>query len=217
MTKKTEAKYQSPRPFAYRNRSLHCDEVDLSTLATEQGTPLYVYSAQQISHRFQLFESAFANRPHTVCYAVKANSSLAILRLLAKQGAGFDIVSGGELERVRKAHKPALKKVVFSGVGKQAWEIDAALKADILQFNVESEGELHLLAARAEVLGKRARFALRVNPDVFAETHPYISTGLSEHKFGIDIKVARAIYRKAAKSEMARSRRRLCPHRLADP
>jgi diaminopimelate decarboxylase len=201
LTKKTEAKYQSPRPFAYRNRSLHCDEVDLFALATEHGTPLYVYSAQQISHRFQLFEAAFANRPHTICYAVKANSSLAILRLLAKQGAGFDIVSGGELERVRKAHKPALKKIVFSGVGKQAWEIDAALKADILQFNVESEGELNLLAARAEALGMRARFALRVNPDVFAETHPYISTGLSEHKFGIDIKAARAIYRKAAKSK----------------
>ncbi|HWW22407.1 MAG TPA: diaminopimelate decarboxylase, partial [Edaphobacter sp.] len=201
MTKKTEAKYLSPRPFSYRNRSLHCDEANLSTLAAEHGTPLYVYSAQQISHRFQLFEAAFANRPHTICYAVKANSSLAILRLLAKQGAGFDIVSGGELERVRKAHKPALKKIVFSGVGKQAWEIDAALQADILQFNVESEDELHLLAARAEALGKRARFALRVNPDVFAETHPYISTGLSEHKFGIDIKAARAIYRAAKKSK----------------
>ncbi|HWW23377.1 MAG TPA: diaminopimelate decarboxylase, partial [Edaphobacter sp.] len=126
---------------------------------------------------------------------------LAILRLLAQQGAGFDIVSGGELQRVRKAHKPALKKVVFSGVGKQQWEIDAALDADILLFNVESEAELHLLAARAEARSKVARFALRVNPDVFAETHPYISTGLSEHKFGIDIKAARAIYRKAAKSK----------------
>ncbi len=201
MTKKTVVKQESPRPFVYRNRSLHCDEADLSTLANEHGTPLYVYSAQQISYRFQLFEAAFANRPHTICYAVKANSSLAILRLLAKQGAGFDIVSGGELERVRKAHKPALKKVVFSGVGKQTWEIDAALQADILLFNVESESELLLLAARAEALGKRARFALRVNPDVFAETHPYISTGLSEHKFGIDIKIARSIYRKAAKSK----------------
>jgi diaminopimelate decarboxylase len=201
LTKKTAANQESPRPFVYRNRSLHCDEADLSLLAAEHGTPLYVYSAQQISHRFQLFEAAFANRPHTICYAVKANSSLAILRLLAKQGAGFDIVSGGELERVRKAHKPALKKIVFSGVGKQTWEIDAALEADILLFNVESEAELHLLASRAEALGKPARFALRVNPDVFAETHPYISTGLSEHKFGIDIKVARAIYRKAAKSK----------------
>jgi len=201
LTKKTAGSHESPRPFVYRNRSLHCDQVDLSTLATEHGTPLYVYSAQQISHRFQLFEAAFASRPHTICYAVKANSSLAILRLLAKQGAGFDIVSGGELERVRKAHEPALKKIVFSGVGKQTWEIDAALEANILLFNVESETELYLLAARAEALGKRARFALRVNPDVFAETHPYISTGLSEHKFGIDIKIARSIYRKAAKSK----------------
>jgi diaminopimelate decarboxylase len=194
-------KQANPRPFVYRNRVLQCDGADLTALAAEHGTPLYVYSALQISHRFQLFADAFATRPHTICYAVKANSSLAILRLLAKQGAGFDIVSGGELERVRKAHKPALKKVVFSGVGKQIWEIDAALNAGILLFNVESEAELHLLAARAEVLGKVARFALRVNPDVFAETHPYISTGLSEHKFGIDIKAARAIYRKAKKSK----------------
>ncbi len=191
----------SPRPFAYRNRTLHCDGADLSALADEHGTPLYVYSAQQISERFELFEDAFKGRPHTICYAVKANSSLAILRLLAEQGAGFDIVSGGELERVREANKGALRKVVFSGVGKQVWEIDAALKANILLFNVESEAELYLLAARAEVLGIRARFALRVNPDVFADTHPYISTGLSEHKFGIDIKQARAIYRKAAKSK----------------
>ncbi len=189
------------RPFAYRNRTLHCDGVSLNALAEEHGTPLYVYSAAQIAHRFGLFQTAFAARPNTICYAVKANSSLAILRLLGQQGAGFDIVSGGELERVRKAHKPALSKVVFSGVGKQIWEIDAALQANILLFNVESEAELHLLAARAETLGKRARFALRVNPDVFAETHPYISTGLSEHKFGIDIKAARDLYRKAAKSK----------------
>jgi diaminopimelate decarboxylase len=189
------------RPFSYRNRALHCDEADLATLATEHGTPLYIYSAEHIRHRYQLFAQAFAARPHTICYAVKANSSLAILRLLAEQGAGFDIVSGGELERVRKASKAALKKIVFSGVGKQLWEIDAALRANILLFNVESEAELHLLSARAEALGKVARFALRVNPDVFAETHPYISTGLSEHKFGIDINAARAIYRKAAKSK----------------
>lgn len=189
------------RPFVYRDRTLFCDEVSLSSLAYEYGTPLYIYSGRQILERFQLFQQAFKDRPHTVCYAVKANSSLAILRLLGKQGAGFDIVSGGELERVRRAHKPSLRRVVFSGVGKQAWEIDAALKAEILQFNVESEQELDLLAARAQALGVRARFALRVNPDVFAETHPYISTGLSEHKFGIDIKVARAIYRRAALSK----------------
>ncbi|MDW5266482.1 MAG: diaminopimelate decarboxylase [Edaphobacter sp.] len=198
--KKAEPK-ASPRPFAYRNRTLHCDGADLSALAEDHGTPLYVYSAQQISARFRLFEEAFQGQPHTICYAVKANSSLAILRLLAQHGAGFDIVSGGELERVRKAHRPALAKVVFSGVGKQVWEIDAALKANILLFNVESEAELYLLAARAETLGIRARFALRVNPDVFADTHPYISTGLSEHKFGIDIKASRAIYRKASKSK----------------
>lgn len=190
-----------PRPFLYRNRSLHCDGVALSALAEKHGTPLYVYSARQIVGRFQLFDRAFKDRPHTVCYAVKANSSLALLRLLAQQGAGFDIVSGGELERVRRAHKAALRKVVFSGVGKQVWEIDAALKAGILLFNVESEAELELLAERAQTLRIRARFALRVNPDVFAETHPYISTGLSEHKFGIDINAARAIYRKAIKSK----------------
>jgi diaminopimelate decarboxylase len=199
-TKPTASSQPTARPFAYRNRTLHCDGVPLTTPAAEHGTPLYIYSARQISERFQLFDQAFSQtRPHTICYAVKANSSLAILRLLAKQGAGFDIVSGGELERIRKAHKPALEKVVFSGVGKQTWEIDAALRANILLFNVESEAELYLLAERAAALNLRARFALRVNPDVFADTHPYISTGLREHKFGIDITLARALYRKAAK------------------
>ncbi|WP_263365869.1 diaminopimelate decarboxylase [Edaphobacter bradus] len=201
MTKKTPTFQDVARPFTYRRRRLFCDGVSLADLAEQHGTPLYVYSAEQISHRFQLFEQAFSDRPHTVCYAVKANSSLAILRLLARQGAGFDIVSGGELERVGRAHKPALRKVVFSGVGKQPWEIDAALKAGILLFNVESETELELLASRAQALKVRARFALRVNPDVFAETHPYISTGLREHKFGIDIKIARAMYHRAARSK----------------
>jgi diaminopimelate decarboxylase len=175
--------------------------VSLAGLAEAHGTPLYVYSAEQIRVRFGLFQAAFAGREATVCYAVKANSSLAILRMLAGLGAGFDIVSGGELERVRRASKAALGRVVFSGAGKQVWEIDAALKAGILLFNVESEAELALLAARAEALGVRARFALRVNPDVFAETHPYISTGLGEHKFGVEIGLARAIYRRAARSK----------------
>ena len=171
-------------------------------MAEAHGTPLYVYSAEQIRYRFGLFQAAFAGREATVCYAVKANSSLAILRMLAELGAGFDIVSGGELERVRRAdRKAALERVVFSGAGKQEWEIDAALKAGILMFNVESEAELGLLAARAEALGVRARFALRVNPDVFAETHPYISTGLGSHKFGVEIGLARAIYRRAARSK----------------
>lgn len=202
------------RPFVYtkreKQRELLCDGVGLTKLAEEHGTPLYVYSAEQIVYRYDLFEAAIrdlpafaldgpAERSHTVCYSVKANSSLAILKLLGERGAGFDIVSGGELERVRRACKPALKRVVFSGVGKQAWEIDAALKAGILIFNVESEAELDLLGQRAATLGVKARFALRLNPDVFAETHPYISTGLSEHKFGIEIGLARAIYKRAAK------------------
>lgn len=173
----------------------------LEELAEEYGTPLYVYSARQIRERLLLFQNAFSSTPSTVCFAVKSNSSLAILRLLAQSGAGFDIVSGGELERVRRADRAALKRVVFSGAGKQVWEIDAALKAGILLFNVESESELEVLAERAKAAGVRARFALRVNPDVFADTHPYISTGLREHKFGIDIGLARAIYRKAAKSK----------------
>lgn len=180
---------------------MHCDGVSLETLATQYGTPLYVYSARQILERLAMFQGAFAGRDHLVCYAVKANSSLAILKLLAERGAGFDIVSGGELERVMAAAPDAVGRVVFSGVGKTAPEIDRALGAGILQFNVESEAELALLAARARKLKVKARFALRVNPDVFAETHPYISTGLREHKFGIDIRKAAKIYRAAARNK----------------
>ncbi len=187
------------RPFTYNDGALTVDGLPLLSLAEKFGTPLYVYSAANIRHRFELFRQAFAPTAHTVCYAVKASSSLALLQLLGGLGAGFDIVSGGELERVRRACPEALRRVVFSGVGKQAWEIDAALQADILLFNVESAEELHLLAARATALGKRASFSLRVNPDVFAETHPYISTGLREHKFGVDIALARDLYRQAAR------------------
>jgi len=194
---KRRAEIPAARPFAYRKRQLMCDGVALKDLAKAHETPLYVYSAEQIVYRYELFEAAFQEHRHTVCYSVKANSSLAILKLLGESGAGFDIVSGGELERVRRACKPALKRIVFSGVGKQAWEIDAALKAGILIFNCESEAELELLAERAAAIGVKARFALRVNPDVFAETHPYISTGMSEHKFGIEIGLARAIYKRA--------------------
>jgi len=190
----------SPRPFhrPERQSSLHCDGVPLQSLAKKCGTPLYVYSAGQIVERLKLFNDALAGRDHLVCYAVKANSSLAILKLLAGQGAGFDIVSGGELNRVLAAAPEAVDRVVFSGVGKTEAEIDHALKAGILEFNVESEDELGLLAARAAKLKRKARFALRVNPDVFAETHPYISTGLREHKFGIDIRRATALYRSVA-------------------
>jgi diaminopimelate decarboxylase len=175
--------------------------VSLEAVAKEYGTPLYVYSADQIVERLQLFQQAFATREHLVCYAVKANSSLAILKLLAEHGAGFDIVSGGELERVIAAAPEAIGRVVFSGVGKTVEEIDRALEAGILEFNVESEAELELLAKRARKMKSKARFALRVNPDVFADTHPYISTGLREHKFGIDIRKAAEIYRTAARNK----------------
>ena len=189
----------SGRPFGYRDGVLCCGDVPLDGIANTFDTPLYVYSGDQIAERAGLFQRAFADTPHTVCYAVKANSSLAILKLLAKLGCGFDIVSGGELARVIAAAGPEVaQRVVFSGVGKTAPEMDAALAANILLFNVESEPELDLLASRAAAAGKRARIALRVNPDVSAETHPYISTGLSAHKFGIGIALARAVYARAA-------------------
>ena len=161
---------------------------------------MYVYSAGQILDRYRLFSEAFAHRDHLICYSVKANSNLSILKLLADRGSGFDIVSGGELERILEVNKKAARRVVFSGVGKTAPEIDLALSAGILIFNVESESEVALLAERARKQKVRARVALRVNPDVFAETHPYISTGLREHKFGIDIKLARDVYQLAKRS-----------------
>ena len=188
----------SPRPFVYVHDRLTCSGADLTELAERFGTPLYVYSADAIRERLEMLQTEFAAVPNTLCYAVKANPSLAILKLLSELGCGFDIVSGGELERVRRAAPAALSRVVFSGVGKQVWEIDAALSADILLFNVESEAELEVLSQRASAAGKTARIALRVNPDVFAETHPYISTGLREHKFGIAIERARDVYRRAA-------------------
>ncbi len=193
----------SSRPFLHPDAGspLACDGVRLDTLAKKYGTPLYVYSANQILERLRLFTQAFQPVPHLVCYAVKANSSLAILKLLAKHGAGFDIVSGGELERVLRVSQEAAERVVFSGVGKTAPEMDLALRSGILLFNVESAGELELLAERASKLRIRARVSLRVNPDVFAETHPYISTGLREHKFGIDIREARKVYKSAARQK----------------
>ncbi len=193
----------SSRPLAYAGAELTMDGVPLSALAEEFGTPLYVYSAASVTGRAAMIQAAFAGVEHTLCYAVKANSSLALLKRLGERGCGFDIVSGGELERVRRAAPERLGQVVFSGVGKQVWEMDAALLANdgvgILLFNVESEAELEVLSARAQALGKVARIAVRVNPDVFAETHPYISTGMSEHKFGIAIAQAREVYRKAAR------------------
>ena len=194
------AQILNSRPFQYTKTGgpLSCGAVSLEALARQYGTPLYVYSADQIAERLEMFHNAFAGRAPLVCYAVKANSTLAILKLLAERGAGFDIVSGGELERVLAAAPNVAERIVFSGVGKTQAEIDLALQTDILQFNVESEGELAQLAARAGNLKIRARFALRVNPDVFADTHPYISTGLREHKFGIDIRHALGLYKQFA-------------------
>jgi len=177
---------------------MYAEDVSLDDLAVKYGTPLYVYSASNITGRYRQFDEAFGGVTHTICYSVKANSNLAILGLLARLGAGFDIVSGGELQRVGKVLRKAARKIVFSGVGKQAAEIDRALSAGILLFNVESAGEMELLAARAEHLRKNAQFAVRINPDVTAETHPYISTGLHEHKFGVPWGDAPALYRRGS-------------------
>ena len=198
-----------PPGFVYREKRrgglrragehvLHCEDVELSQLAKRYGTPLYVYSATMIRKRFEAFDRAFRHVPHTICYSVKANSNLSIVRLLAKLGCGFDVVSGGELERVLTADRKAAKKVVFSGVGKTREELTAALQTGILLFNVESESEMWALSECAGRLRTKAPIALRVNPDVAAETHPYISTGLHQHKFGVPIHVARSLYAQAS-------------------
>jgi len=163
-------------------------------LAEKFGTPLYVYSAATIRERFRAFRRAFARVRHTICYSVKANSNLAVLGLLHRLGAGFDVVSGGELARVLKVDRRASRDLVFSGVGKTADEIATALRAGILMFNVESESELAVVARSAAHAKKKARVALRVNPHIETETHPYISTGLREHKFGVAVEQAREIY-----------------------
>ena len=176
---------------------LYLEGVALGALAERYGTPLYVYSRQALESAYQAYAEAFAATPHLICYAVKANSSLAILNLFARLGAGFDIVSGGELARVLAAGGDA-NKTVFSGVGKTADEMRAALDAGILCFNVESVSELHRLNRIAGELGKVAPVSFRVNPDVDPKTHPYISTGLKENKFGVPIADAPALYRLAA-------------------
>jgi len=182
--------------FLYSGNDLYCEGSALADVAARVGTPAYVYSAQTILDNFRAYDEAFGDIPHLVCYAVKANSSLALLALLARAGAGFDIVSGGELFRVLQAGGDAAK-VVFSGVGKTADEVDYALAQGIHAFNCESEAELALIDAIAARRGASAGFAIRVNPDVNAATHPYISTGLSQHKFGIDIAEAVAVYARA--------------------
>jgi diaminopimelate decarboxylase len=183
--------------FQYRDGQLYAEEVAVAELAERFGTPLYVYSRATVERHFRAFDQAFGDHPHQVCYAVKANSNIAVLNVLARLGAGFDIVSGGELTRVLRAGGDP-HKIVFSGVGKTADEMEMALKADIHCFNVESAAELELLNLVAGEQGKVARIAIRVNPDVDAQTHPYISTGLKENKFGVDINEAPALYQHAA-------------------
>lgn len=184
--------------FEYRDGRLYAEDVPLEAIAAAHGTPCYVYSRATLERHWHAFDTALGTRPHRICYAVKANSNLAVLDVLARLGSGFDIVSVGELERVLAAGgDPA--KVVFSGVGKREDEMRRALEVGIDCFNVESEPELERLNAVAGALGRRARISLRVNPDVDARTHPYISTGLKENKFGIDIEAAPAVYARAAK------------------
>lgn len=183
--------------FTYQNGVLHAEQVSLAALASQHGTPLYVYSRTALEQHFNAYTKALGEWPHLVCYSVKANSNLAVLNVLAQQGAGFDIVSLGELERVLAAGGDP-KKIVFSGVGKQAHEMARALEVGVYCFNVESEAELERLSAVATERGQVAHVSLRVNPDVDAQTHPYISTGLKDNKFGVDINEAPHVYAKAA-------------------
>jgi diaminopimelate decarboxylase len=184
--------------FNYHSGILRCGHVELAEIAEKAGTPVYVYSAEAIAERFTAYDAALEGVPHRVCYAVKANSNLSVLRLLARLGAGFDIVSGGELFRVLRAGGEAAG-VIFAGVGKSRREIEYALESGIGGFNCESEAEIALIDSLASRLGLKPSIAVRVNPDVDAATHPYISTGLREHKFGIDISEVEGVYERAAK------------------
>ncbi|MGE5059064.1 MAG: diaminopimelate decarboxylase [Betaproteobacteria bacterium] len=182
--------------FEYRNGEMFAEGVSLKRIAREVGTPAYVYSLATLKRHFKVFDEAFTKVRHIVCFSVKANSNLALLRSFAKQGSGFDIVSGGELFRALKVGADP-KKIVFSGVGKKKEEIEYALNTGILMFNVESEQELLALNDIASGIGKRAPISLRVNPDVDPQTHPYISTGMKKAKFGVDIKKSLETYRTA--------------------
>jgi diaminopimelate decarboxylase len=189
--------------FQYQSGVLHAEHVPLTDIAEQYGTPCYVYSRAALTEGMNQFKNALQGKAHLICYAVKANSNLAVLNVFAKLGAGFDIVSGGELQRVLAAGGDA-RKVVFSGVGKTVAEMRMALDADILCFNVESAAELDRLNEVAGGMGKVAAISLRVNPDVDAKTHPYISTGLKQNKFGVAYTEALALYRKAAGLEHLR-------------
>lgn len=182
--------------FHYKRNELYCEGVPVREIAARCGTPFYLYSRRTVERHLAVFDRAFSSIPHLVCYAVKANSNLAILHLVARMGAGFDVVSGGELYRALEAGADA-RKVIYSGVGKRVEEIDYALRSDILLFNIESTAELELIAERAAALKRRARISFRVNPDIDPRTHPYIATGMNQHKFGIDFKKSIELYRRA--------------------
>lgn len=182
--------------FHYVSDELYCENVSISRICRELGTPIFVYSRQTLERHFKIFQQPFKSADHLICYSMKACSNLTVIRVFGNLGAGVDIVSGGELYRALRAGIDP-SRVVYSGVGKKASEMDEALTSDILMFNIESEAELDLLDERAQALGKRARIALRVNPDVDPLTHPYISTGLKKNKFGIDVEKSVALYRKA--------------------
>jgi diaminopimelate decarboxylase len=184
--------------FAYRDGVMHAEDVNLTALASEVGTPFYCYSTATLERHYRVFAEAFAGVPSLVCFALKANSNQAVIATLAAKGAGADIVSGGELTRALQAGVPA-NKIVFSGIGKTREEMTAALKAGIYCFNVESEPELRVLSEVAVSLGMKAPVSVRVNPDVDAKTHAKIATGKSENKFGIPISRAREVYAEAAK------------------
>ena len=186
--------------FEYKDGELHAENVSLTRLAEEVGTPFYAYSHETLSRHFRVFDEAFSSVPHLICFAMKSNSNLAILRLFGAMGGGLDIVSGGELFRAVRAGMPA-DRIVFAGVGKSDDEIAYALEKGVLLFNVESEEELLNIGAVASRMGKRAQVAIRVNPDVDPQTHPYIATGLKKSKFGIDINRAREQYQTASKLE----------------
>ena len=183
--------------FQYKNEQLYVEDLPVKQLAEEFGTPLYIYSRATLERHWHAFDSALGDHPHLICYAVKANSNIGILNIMAKLGSGFDIVSQGELERVLAAGGEA-SKVVFSGVAKSRAEIMRALEVGIRCFNVESVAELHHINQIAGEMGKIAPISLRVNPDVDAHTHPYISTGLKENKFGVSVDEAREVYKLAA-------------------
>ena len=183
--------------FQYKNEQLYVEDLPVKQLAEEFGTPLYIYSRATLERHWHAFDSALGKHPHLICYAVKANSNIGILNVMAKLGSGFDIVSQGELERVLAAGGEA-SKVVFSGVAKSRAEIMRALEVGIRCFNVESVAELHHINQIAGEMGKVAPISLRVNPDVDAHTHPYISTGLKENKFGVSVDEAREVYKLAA-------------------